>query len=369
VNIQVNIFHPAHFHLFKNLIRQLRFNGHQVTVCARNKEVTHRLLEEEGLEFRNLGSYRSGLINRLLYIIKVCVRLRRIIRAEKIDCVIGVSDMYGGLASMLTPAKAVSFTDTDHARLINLATRLFADTIVTPECCTSDFGARQIRYDGYHELAYLHPDYFTPDPSVRNELGLKAGERFTVLRFVSWQATHDRGHAGVGLDYWKELIAAISPICRVVISSERELPEELEKFRYEISPSRMHHVLAQADLFIGEGATMASECAVLGTPAIYVNSLAVAYCTEQAKRYGLVFNFRTARGVREKALKLLDDAGAGDSYQSRRMRMLRDKIDVTAFAVSLVEKIGAAGGQRKVPGTQQSPAMDAKTTDTFIAVS
>ncbi len=36
-------------------------------------------------------------------------------------------------------------------------------------------------------------------------------------------------------------------------------------------------LLAYATLFIGEGATMASECAVLGTPAIYVNSLQLGY--------------------------------------------------------------------------------------------
>ena len=37
----------------------------------------------------------------------------------------------------------------------------------------------------------------------------------------------------------------------------------------------MHNALKYASLFVGEGATMASECAILGTPAIYVNSLKV----------------------------------------------------------------------------------------------
>ena len=42
---------------------------------------------------------------------------------------------------------------------------------------------------------------------------------------------------------------------------------------------------------MGEGATMASGCGVLGTPAIYVNSIVRNYCEDQ-KKYGPILQFQ-----------------------------------------------------------------------------
>ena len=53
---------------------------------------------------------------------------------------------------------------------------------------------------------------------------------------------------------------------------EGEIPKQLDKYKLPIDPTDSC-ILYYAELFIGEGATMASECAVLGTPSIYVNSL------------------------------------------------------------------------------------------------
>ena len=78
---------------------------------------------------------------------------------------------------------------------------------------------------------------------------------------------------------------------KVIISSEGELPVELEKYRVKISPERMHDLLSFASLYIGEGATTASECAMLGTPAIYVNVLDAGTLQEQ-ENLGLLFSFR-----------------------------------------------------------------------------
>ena len=44
-------------------------------------------------------------------------------------------------------------------------------------------------------------------------------------------------------------------------------------------------------LFIGEGATMASECAVMGTPSIYINSLTAGTLEDQEN--GLIFIYNS----------------------------------------------------------------------------
>ena len=71
----------------------------------------------------------------------------------------------------------------------------------------------------------------------------------------------------------------------------------LEKYKIPIPPERMHDALYYSSLYIGEGATMASECAVLGTPAIYANNLSAGTLEEQRSKYGLVFYCKNSNEI------------------------------------------------------------------------
>ena len=53
----------------------------------------------------------------------------------------------------------------------------------------------------------------------------------------------------------------------------------------------MDDAIASASLLYGESATMASEAAVLGVPAIYLDNTGRCYTREEEEKYGLVFNF------------------------------------------------------------------------------
>jgi len=56
---------------------------------------------------------------------------------------------------------------------------------------------------------------------------------------------------------------------KVHLSSELHLPDDLAPLRYRGPASRIHHLIGHCRLAIGESATMASEAAILGVPAIY----------------------------------------------------------------------------------------------------
>ncbi|MFW9998329.1 MAG: hypothetical protein ACFFD4_40195, partial [Candidatus Odinarchaeota archaeon] len=56
------------------------------------------------------------------------------------------------------------FYDTEHATISNLLAYPFATCIYVPRCYRKQIRWRHVRYSGYHELAYLHPKYFKPDP-------------------------------------------------------------------------------------------------------------------------------------------------------------------------------------------------------------
>ena len=65
------------------------------------------------------------------------------------------------------------------------------------------------------------------------------------------------------------------------------------KYQIRTSPDNMHDILANASLYIGEGATMASESALLGTPSIYISSLAgtMGCLKELEQKYGALHSF------------------------------------------------------------------------------
>jgi len=161
------------------------------------------------------------------------------------------------------------------------------------------------------------------------------------VRFVAWKATHDIGHQGVSLDNKIKLVDELSKHLRVFISSEETLSPELKKFGIRINPETIHDALAYANLYIGESATMASECAMLGTPAIFLDNVGRGYTDNEEKEYGLVFNFTESiedqnRAI-TKAIELAKLENIKEEYVMKRDKMLEDKIDVTAFLVWFVE--------------------------------
>ena len=104
----------------------------------------------------------------------------------------------------------------------------------------------------------------------------------------------------------------------------------------------MHDVLANAVLLYGESATMASECACLGTPAIFHDNNGRGYTNEQESKYGLVFNFSESLDDQKKSLKkaidLLKQKSLKSSFKKKSELMIADKIDVTSFLVWFIEQ-------------------------------
>ena len=209
-----------------------------------------------------------------------------------------------------------------------------------------DIGQKQIPVDSYKELAYLHPKYFKPDPTVLDEIGINKGDRFVVIRFVAWTASHDFRRTGFNLQSQVRLVREVGKHARIFISAEGALPPELESYRLRLAPDKIHHLLYYADMFIGDGQTMATESAVLGTPAIrcntFVGSNDMAQFIELEDKYGLIFSFRDAEMAIKKAVELLAGQDIKKEWQEKRLRLLNDKLDITEFMVDFVENYPAS---------------------------
>jgi predicted glycosyltransferase len=179
----------------------------------------------------------------------------------------------------------------------------------------------------------LHPNYFIPDKSVLNDLKINPGDKFTILRFVSWQAYHDVGHKGISLDNKIKAVKEFNKYGKVIITSEEKLPKELEQYQATIEPHKMHDAIFYASLLMGESATMASEAAMLGTPAIYLDNDGRGYTDELEKKYGLVFNYTESFEDQLKAIykgiEILNEDKV--IYNKRREVLLSEKESLTDF--------------------------------------
>ncbi|MCO8247107.1 MULTISPECIES: DUF354 domain-containing protein [unclassified Haladaptatus] len=352
MRVFVTIQHPAHVHFFRNAIAELEDEGHDVHVFAREKEMAVELLHRYDIDHEVLAGTASGLSELARVQATYEARLLRRAVQLKPDVITAIGGVAAAHVATAVRARSVIFYDTEHAKLIQNLAFPFADAIYTPDCYTRDVGSKQVRYPGYHELAYLHPDRFTPDPTVVEELGLDPEEKFTVLRLVEWGASHDVGQGG--FDDVRDVVTQLEDAgSEVLITSERSLPSSLESHRATVAPHRMHDLLAFADLFVGEGATMAAESAVLGTPAIYVNTLTMGYTDELDERYELLFNYqqedRHERAL-EKSVSILE----GDTdWQQRRERLLDDKVDTTDVILrALTGRSRDAHGRTTRPGAE-----------------
>ncbi len=337
MKILFSVNHPADVHQFKNTIWELQDQNHDILICAREKEVTIDLLKRLDFPYTVVSSVGSSRIHLVREQVQRIIKFFGAIREFKPDLSVSAMDPTLAFASRLTGTPYVCFADTEHARASIVGALPFTDAVLTPSCFEKDIGPKQIRYPGYHELAYLHPNRFTPNHAVLDEIGLHTDEPFIIVRFVSWQASHDVGQRGIQDKV--ELVKKLEEYGRVLITSEGALPSELEEYRILVSPEKLHDLLYYAALYIGEGATTATEAALLGTPSIYVSSLAgtMGNLTELENTYDLLYSFTDPDAILVKAVEILRNPASKEVWSKKRERLLKEKIDVTAFMVWFIE--------------------------------
>jgi predicted glycosyltransferase len=332
MRLHVDVCHPGHVHFFRHAMAALHAEGHVVQVTARPKDVTVPLLEALGIPHRvptPLGGGRLGIWAEYPRRLRALAVLARQFRP---DVITSISGIFVAPLGRLLGVPSLVFTDTEHAAIENVLTYPWATRVCTPYTFARNLGRVQERYQGLHELAYLHPARFRPDPGVRAELGLRPDERFAVVRFVSWKASHDRGHSGFGAELGREAVKRLAAHLTVLVSAEGPVPDGMDAHALRLPPHRVHHALAAASVYLGEGATMATESGLLGTPSVYVSTLVGTMGNfDVLGRAGLVEAFREVEPAIERAVALAADASAKPGWSDRARAFMDGHVDVAAY--------------------------------------
>jgi predicted glycosyltransferase len=346
MKILVDMGHPTDVNLFKNVIWELERRGHIVKITARDKENTAAILDAYRFKYEPVKHYK-GLMNKAIGVLKNDIWLYRISKQFKPDIFVSAGSPYAAQVSKIIGRPHIAFPDTERA---NLAIRLmlpFTDMVCTPSFFKRNLGSKQVIFDSFFELAYLHPNYFKPDPAILDEIGIKSDEKFILMRFSSLDSHHDIGVRGFDFKSDKEMygfIKKVETLGRICLTSEIKLNSELEKYRVVVPIKEFHSFVSFATLYIGEGAKTASEAAILGIPSIYVSTSRRGYLDELQHRYGLAYTYSNREEAIQMAVKILEYENVKTEWQRKRKKLLDENIDVVKFMVESIEKYGNTKG-------------------------
>lgn len=341
--ILIEINHPGQVHLIKHVYNYLINNGHHVWVITKKDKLINHLLDFYQIPYTLLGKKGNGLIGKLLVQLKIDFKALKIVKKHKIQLGLGSSMTNDHISLFVKSFKSIHLSDDDES-IVPLISRLsypFCDTILAPDCVVFNRNHRKvIGYKGYHELAYLHPNHFNPDPSVLVKAGLNQEDRYFILRFVALKGHHDIGQQGITFEQKRQLIELLEPYGKIFITSEKKIEPEFEKYRIPIAPEQMHSFIFYSDLFLGDSQTMTTEAALLGVPAIKFNSFAGKLSVpNQLEEYKLSFAYRPGQfsEFTKHVKKIVDSDQSKAEWMIRSEQIINDKIDVSRFIAWFVE--------------------------------
>ena len=341
MNILIDIAHPGHVHLLRYSYSILKEHGHNLYVTVKHIPSAISLLDKFQIPYIYIGGKKDSLLGKAILQIVYNFKILKLVTENKID--IGFcSSMTIAHVAKLSKMKSVILDDDDDdiEPLFVKFAHPFSNIILTPDSISRKV-SKTIYYSGYHELAYLHPKRFIPDVSVLDEIGVKPGEKYFILRFNAFKAHHDVGVLGLSIENKRKLIDLLKKNGKVFITTEREIDDEFKKYQLSVSPDKAHSLMYYATMLIGDSQTMTSEAAVLGTPALKCNSFAgkLSVPNELENKYELCFSFlpEDTDDLFQKIEELLKEEKIKEEFQRRRQTMLADKIDVTAFFVWFIE--------------------------------
>lgn len=339
------LVHPAKFQFHKVQINKLKEKGHSVDIVINTKDILEDLVKEEGWEYTNIFPNSRKIKGVHVYIaaaISLLLSIYRLLKytwGKKYDLFIGDALTYVG---RLKGVPSLYPTDDVLAAVPEQRTWFIpANYLIAPKITdVGQYRKKTIAYLGYKALAHLHPNHFIPDIS-KLPAELRESKRYFLIRCTGFGATHDLNKSGISDAVLFDLKEILEPNGKIMITSERKLPAELEKYRLNIKKNDITHYIAFAHLFIGDSTTMSTEAAVLGTPSVEFDEYfyEIEQMIELEQKYSLIHCFRTSQKEEflDKIRELASNGNIKKEYALKRQKLLDDTIDVSGFLIWLFE--------------------------------
>jgi predicted glycosyltransferase len=344
MKIAVYLSHPAQYLFYRHPFKVWKERGHELRIYIRTKDVLAQLLRDDGAEYENIllhprkAHYYHIIKALFVRTFKLFFRLRRF----HPDILLG-TDASMAIIAFLLRKPCFTVVEDDYKVIRNLAwlTYPFTTKIVTPGVCdTGRWSRKQIVYDGYMKLSYLHPNRFRIDDGAANRYNLK--KPFCLLRLSKLSAYHDIGIKGMSAN----IIDTVINLCHkngknIYVNAEGTLPQRLQPFQLNIEPRDIHHILANADLLISDSQSMSVEAAMLGVPSVRISDFAgkISVLEELEHTYHLTWGVLPSdtRKLYRLLNHLLADSQLNTCIRQLQQKMIAEKTDVGESIIWLTE--------------------------------
>jgi len=310
--------------------------GHEFLLMVKDRENTTTLMDLLGFEYKTFGKTYSGLVGKGMGVLRNDFALLNQVKDFAPDITASIGGLYSVHAGRMFGVPTIDFTDTENAIITNMLTFPCASVVATPSCYRGDVPKKKhLSYRGYHELAYLHPKRFKPDKRVVHDVGLIPKE-YIIVRFSSLDARHQSKEAVLTRRDKIDLVRLLNEYGQVLVDSEHRLPPSIKRYAMDIPDHKFHHILAYSKMYIGEGATTASEAGVLGVPWIYLSKKTRGYLEDQELNYQLGAQVDTVHDAFFTLRSVLEGEVDID-FRAARRTLIKEKIDVTRWMKLLFE--------------------------------
>lgn len=329
MRILIDTGHPAYIHFFAPIAKELEKRNHSVVFSIREKDCSLPIINTHNFSYKSKGKGSYSVFLKPFHFFSAIFSVFSIARKIKPDLFLSFSSPYAGIVSAIFRKKHIVLDDTEIDVLARKIYYTFSDILVTPKSFKLDIGRKQIRVNAFKEQAYLKDYTFSPETG-----------NYILVRLVNHGAMHDLfskvWHKQESFKFIRELAQKYS----VVISSEIPLPGDLKLHEYSQPPEDLHSVISKAKLVVGESATVSTEAAVLGVPAVYIDYNTRGYTETLEHEYGLVRHFLPVSHELEKAKDFIHEImenPVNPYYQEQRKKLFRETDDIVEYMLNLIE--------------------------------
>lgn len=273
MKIWFDLSNAPHINLFKDLLKDLESEGHEIIVTCRPLSNTVSLLDLHKINYTIIGKhYGKKLLKKVIgYPIRVH-QLKKFIKPLKANIAISQSSFHSPVAARLLGIPSIYMNDNEHA-MGNIPSFLCATKIMIPEFLDIKKVKKQganakkiIAYPGVKEGIYLWQKYLS------NEVAQSASKKKIYIRPEPRTAQYYKG----GENFLDEVIRELKDQYSITM-----LTRDKEQFKHYKSsqfssievpekPLSFDEIAENCLVFIGAGGTMTREMAVTGIPTISV---------------------------------------------------------------------------------------------------
>lgn len=269
MKILFDINHPVDVNFFKNAIIYLYEKGFNIKVIYRPRGRLSKIIEYELGEFnpKPIGYHAKSFITKIISQIWRDFILIPYMFKEKFDLIVCFGPT-SSIAAKIAQIPYLAFDDDFEYKIPFYHANLFATKHIYPDFIKYS-SKNAVKYQGYKELAYLHPNYFSPRIEEIKNLGI-IENGYVFIRHISnvslnYKETNDTLFELLSIlkSFKIKVLLSIedkSLVCKIdseVIILNEPIPD-------------IYSLMYFAILAISYGDTVARECSLIGVPTVYV---------------------------------------------------------------------------------------------------